>query len=97
MGDDLRENECWVSPAGGVPHEAHEGLALPLREIQEESNQVSEIGGHPKWSGIWSGIFLDCGISQGFCNYSTPRGGTLSAVSLANAGDTAGSFSGKGS
>jgi len=54
-----------ISPAaGGVPHQAHEGLALPLRVIREESNQVSEIGGHPKWSGIWSGIFLDCGISR---------------------------------
>lgn len=47
LGDDLRENECRVSTAGGVPHEAHEGLALPLREIRGESNQVSEIGGHP--------------------------------------------------
>ena len=46
-----------ISPAaGGVPHQAHERLALPLREIREESNQVSEIGGHPKWSGMWSGI-----------------------------------------
>jgi hypothetical protein len=61
--------------AGGVPHQAHEGLALTIRgEIREESNPVSEIGGHPKRSGIWSGIFLDCGISRGFCSHSTPRG-----------------------
>jgi hypothetical protein len=61
--------------AGGVPHQAHEGLALTIRgEIREESNLVSEIGGHPKRSGIWSGIFLDCGISRGFCSHSTPRG-----------------------
>lgn len=57
LGDDLQAEACGISPAaGGVPHEAHEGLALPLREIREESNQVSEIGGHPKWSGIWPGI-----------------------------------------
>jgi len=72
--------------AGGVPHQAHEGLALSLREIREESNQVSEIGGHPKWSGIWSGIFLDCGISRGFCNNSTPRGGTQAPAYLAICG-----------
>jgi hypothetical protein len=33
-----------TSPAGGVPHQAHEGLALTIREIREESNQVSENG-----------------------------------------------------
>lgn len=46
--------------AGGVAHQAHEGLALPLREIREESNQVSEIGGHPKWSGIF--LSHSCGL-----------------------------------
>lgn len=46
-----------ISPAsGGVPQEAHEGLALSLREFGEVSNQVSEIGGHPHGSGMWSGI-----------------------------------------
>lgn len=85
-----------LSPAGGVPHQAHEGPALVLGEVREESNQISDVGGHPNWSGMWSGIFLDCGISRGFCKTSTPRGGTLrpakTAVSLAIAGDTAGSF-----
>jgi hypothetical protein len=71
--------------AGGVPHQAHEGLALPFREIREESNQIADVGGHPKWSGI----FLDCGISLGFCNNSTPRGGTESAVSFAKASGAA--------
>ena len=68
-----------------MPHQAHEGLALTIREIREESNQVSEIGGHPKWSGMWSGIFLDCGISRGFYKNSTPRGGTETAAPPANA------------
>jgi len=62
--------------------EAHERLALPLREIREESNPASEIGGHPKWSGI----FLDCGISRGFCNNSTPRGCIGTPVRLAICG-----------
>jgi hypothetical protein len=65
-----------LSPAGGVPHQAHEGPALVLGEVREESNQISDVGGHPNWSGMWSGIFLDCGISRGFCKTSTPRGGT---------------------
>ena len=39
-----------------MPHEADEGLAWPLREIREESNQVSEIGDHPKESGKWLGM-----------------------------------------
>jgi hypothetical protein len=65
-----------ISPAAaGVPHQAHEGLALAIREIREESKQVSEIGGHPEWSGIWSGIFLDCSSSRGFRDNSTARGG----------------------
>jgi hypothetical protein len=94
LGGDLQAEACGISPAaGGVLHEAHEGLALPLREIREESNQVSEIGGHPKWSGIWSGIFLDCGISRGFCKNSTPPGGIsvqpATAVSFANASGAA--------
>ena len=81
------------SPAGGVPHEAHEGLALVLRELREESNQVPEIGGHPQWSGLWSGVFLDCGFSRRFLVHSTPRGGTTTAVSFANASGGAGSLS----
>jgi hypothetical protein len=76
-----------------VPHQAHEGPALVLGEVREESNHLIEIGGHPHWSGMWSGIFLDCGISRGFCKTSTPRGGTLvepaKAVSLPHVGDTA--------
>ena len=78
--------KAGTSPAG-VPHEAHERLALPLREIREESNPASEIGGHPKWSGI----FLDCGISRGVCNHSTPRVGnwlkSATAVPSAKASD----------
>ena len=74
--------------AGGVPHQAHEGLALPLREIREESNQIADVGGHPKWSGI----FLDCGISLEKCRNSTPRGGTETAAPPANASGAAVSF-----
>ena len=76
---------------GGVPHQAHEGLALVLRELREESNQVPEIGGHPQWSGLWSGVFLDCGISRGVCNHSTHRVGnwlkSATAVPSAKASD----------
>ena len=90
LGDDLRENEHRVSPAGGVPHEAHEGLTLSLRKIREESNHLIEIGGHPKWSEI----FLDCRNSRGFCNNSTPRGGTETAAPPAKASDAAVSLSG---
>lgn len=79
--------------SGGVPHEAHEGLALVLRELREESNQVPEIGGHPQWSGLWSGVFLDCGFSRRFLVNSTPRGGTETAVSFAKASDAAVSLS----
>lgn len=56
--------------AGGVPYQAHEGLALPIQEIREESNQACEIGADAKKSGI----FLDSGISRGICNNSTSRG-----------------------
>lgn len=66
-----------ISAIGRPSEETHEGLALSVRQFAEESNHLIEIGGHPNWSGIWSGIFLDCGISRGFCNNSTPRGGTL--------------------
>jgi hypothetical protein len=74
--------------AGGVPHQAHEGLALPFREIREESNQIADVGGHPKWSGI----FLDCGISLEKCRNSTPRGGTETAAPPAQASGAAVSF-----
>jgi hypothetical protein len=43
----MHRRRSLLPAAGGVPHQAHEGLALPIREIREESNQVSEIGGHP--------------------------------------------------
>ena len=71
-GAALPRSRAAGSPAaGGVPHQAHERLALPLWEIREESNQVSEIGGHPKWSGI----FLACSNSPGFRNnFDSPWG-----------------------
>jgi len=82
--------------AGGVPHEAHERLALTLREIREESNQVSEIGGHPKWSGMWFGIFLACGFFEDSAIVRLVYG-TLAqpatAAPPANASDTAVSLS----
>ena len=72
-----------ISAAGRPSEETHEGLALSVRQFAEESNHLIEIGGHPNWSGIWSGVFLDCSISRGFCKNSTPRGGTATPVHLA--------------
>lgn len=48
----IRRQKLVTRAFGGVPHQAHEALALPLQDW-----------GPTKWSGMWSGIFLDCSIS----------------------------------